>query len=163
MDDLETHYISVYSTIHPFGYNLAPGGRKKHSVTTTDFERATVDYIPISKSSSKTESTKTKMIVSRQRFIDQNQEYMDAKYRELKNARLHKKLQQFEGTVVKEPLDQYVTVKRSSNGWVSTVLVGETSTTFVSKFDTRDECKQRAIEFLKQIYMNQTTIATSSN
>lgn len=163
LDDLEESLIEQHSTIHPNGYNLAPGGKTKHSVTSDDFDRVDVQYTPQPRSTIRTQETKEKMALAGKKFKEQNPEYVQAQFQKLKHARLQKKLQLFQDVQFQEPIEQYVITKASGTSYISLVKVGSKETSFFSKYDTKDECRQRAIDFIKQVQMNQTTIATSSN
>lgn len=164
LDDLETHYVSMYDTIHPNGYNLAPGGRIKHSVTTDDFERVSVTYDPTPRTTARSQETKDKISAGLQRFKETKPENMLANMQKFKDARTNKKLERFKDVVVQQPLSQYVTTTQRKNVWRSTVKVGTKEVTFESKFDTEEESRERAMNFLKQVQeMNQATVATSSN
>lgn len=163
LDDMEARYIADHNTIHPFGYNLAPGGRTKHSVTSDDFEQATTEYTPTPRSSLRCDETKKKIALGNKKFKEANPQYVEAQYKKLKDSRLQKKIELLHGVYIDDPIDQYVQVQRKGTSYVSLVKVGGKSISFFSKYDTIEECKQRALDFLTKIKMNQNDVATSSN
>lgn len=159
LDDCEASEIAVHDTIHPNGYNLAPGGRVKHSVTTDDYDKVYIpEYAPMEKTAPKSSETRARIKEGNQKFREKNAQYMDAIFQSLKEKRNTKKMALFEDEVIEEPLSQYIRTK----GRAAIICINGKKASFNSQYETKDQSIDRALEFLQALKKN-TTVATSSN
>jgi hypothetical protein len=159
LDDTEARCIGEYGCIHPNGYNLAPGGRIKYSVSTNEFEEVErFDYTPMDRNAPRSQETIQKIKDGNRKFRDKNSMYMDEVFRSLKDKRNDKKMKLFEDEAVEEPLSQYI---RTKGKRVHIMINGKTAT-FESQYENKEESIQRALNFLEKLKLN-TTVATSSN
>lgn len=159
LDDAEARWIEEYDSIHPNGYNLAPGGRIKYSVSTKDFEEVErLDYTPMDRNAPRSQETAEKIKEGNRKFREKNALYMDAVFRSLKDKRNDKKMKLFEGDVVDEPLSQYI----RTHGKRTLVVINGKRVSFQSQYEDKEESIQRALKFLEKLKLN-TSVATSSN
>lgn len=159
LDSCEASEIALHDTIHPNGYNLAPGGRKKFSITTNDYDKVIApDYIPMEKTSPKSLETRERIKEGNRKFREKNAQFMDAVFHSLKEKRNAKKMALLEDEVIEEPLSQYIRTK----GHAAIVSVNGKRVSFNSQYETKEQAIERALEFLQALKKN-TTVATSSN
>jgi group I intron endonuclease len=155
VDDIETQLITQLNTMHPHGYNLAPGGKVKVARTTTDFERCEVDYTPQHRSAPRSEETRAKIGAAVREYREENVEETEGMYQALKEARNESKLLKFADVVLQDPLEQYIHLQTHGGVPCAVVKVDGIRTSFYSKYETYEESKNRALDFLNQVRMNQ--------
>ena len=174
MDDVEMELIERYNTIYPAGYNLARGGRYK-CVTAT--ERAELPVVPPpapyvrppqSRNTERSEETKKKIGEGIRNFIESNPEYSAKRSEKTKKQHLEKKLDTMMHMKVRmDDLESHLR-HRSINGNPYIAITDDNGrkskiVAFYNKNNNMEECKARALDFLRQLYeRQQSTIQTQS-
>lgn len=165
IDKKEQELIADHLTLYPNGYNLALGGNMRYRAVelNDDFEVCDSKIPPTSRHAPRKKETVQKIIEAVKKFRKENDEYMEETYRDLKNKRDAKKLALFEGVSLQYPLEQYIFIRKRDDRPYAKVIVGKHSASFDSQYETLEESKKRAIQFLKQVEMNNSSTATLPN
>ena len=67
------------------------------------------------------------------------------------------KLSRFKGvTIDEENIEQYLKIRKSNSSTFIKIKIGDKTTSFVGKYETLDELKQKAVEFIKSINTSAT-------
>lgn len=161
LDKWETHYIAEYNTMYPNGYNLTTGG-KAHIRLETDDSVADLSTNPPRKrggSTMRSEETRKKMSERLREVMNTD----DNKKRQMyitKEQHKAQKYERFKGEIIDlTNIDQYLYVKHSNGNQYIVVRVNDKRTSFVGKYETLDQLKDNAREFLRNI----VTYATLPN
>lgn len=163
LDKWEKHYIKEYNSLFPNGYNLTAGGK-----TGKNFSNEVIH--PKLNQTGKRGGCKERTKETRQRISESNKEVFDNdKMREflMRKAQSQHTKQKFDRfkdvNVDHKNLDQYIYTKNSNLVPMVVVKVGNISTSFVGKYDTIDDLKQRAKEFLLKLPNSATLSNCSGN
>ena len=163
LDEMEKRYIEHYNTMYPNGYNLAFGGNMKYLAAEKDFEICEERREPRPRNSSRPAETIAKIVASTKKFRQENHEYMEQKYKELKEKRNEKKANALQNVAIEDPLEQYIHRRNAKDVSYAVVIIHDKQVSFYSKYETFEQSQQRALDFLKKVRMNNTSIATHPN
>ena len=165
LDTMEEQYIKEYNTLYPNGYNLTSGGKVFKHINCD-----TKPAIPTNKAKTRggcthrTSETRAKMVESLKKIKgtpDARKEQM------LKSQLQHStyKIGKFKGLDIDlNNLEQYIKVRNNKDGLkFIKVIVGDVKTSFVGKYETIEQLKDRAIEFLKSVNNSATLPNCSGN
>lgn len=164
-DEYEEKYIRDYNTMYPHGYNLTKGGKAFKDVSA-DIEPATPTNVPKKRGgcTSRSAETRAKMTESLKKVMgtpDARKEQM------LRTQQQHSsnKLVAFSGlTVDVDNLEQYIrTINKKDGSKYIRIVVGGKRATFVGKYETYEQIKERAIRFLQSINESATLPNCSGN
>jgi group I intron endonuclease len=153
LDKQEEHFIKEYKSLYPDGYNLTRGGKVfKHMETDVD----KISPLPPKKRGgckSRSKETRAKM-TERLKEVMGTQEAREEQMKRSQKQHSTVKLSKFKGVVVDmDNMEQYLRVRNSKDGSKFIKLViGDKTTSFTGKYETLDEIKKKAIEFIKTIY-----------
>lgn len=160
LDKWEKYYIVEYNTMYPNGYNLTTGGKAHIRIEADDVSKLSTN--PPRKrggSTMRSEETRKKMSEKLREVMNTD----DNKNRQMyltKEQHKTQKYERFKGeTIDSNNLDQYIKVKHSNGKPFVVVKVNDKRTSFVGKYETLDQLKDNAREFLKNI----VTYATLPN
>jgi hypothetical protein len=153
LDTMEEMYIKEYNTLYPNGYNLTIGG-KVFKDKTCDTEPASPTNTPKKRGGSthRTKETRAKMTESLKKVMGTP----EARKEQMKRSQIqhsNSKLNRFKNIDIDiDNIEQYIKVRSSKDGskYIK-VIVGEVKTSFVGKYETIDQLKARALEFLKSV------------
>lgn len=164
LNDLEKRYIEEYDAIYPSGYNLALGGNHKYKAVEANVEHETTFvHAPALRNAPRDRSTIDKIVTAVKKFREENKEYMEEKFKELKHKRDNKKLALLENVELQVPLDQYIRKRNVKERAFARIKIGDICISFDSQYDTYEESYNRAINLLNQAWMKQNTDATPPN
>ena len=164
-DEYEERYIKEYNTLYPNGYNLTKGG-KVFKDGAAAIEPNIPTNIPKKRGGCTSRSTETraKMTESLKRVMGTPEA---RKEQMLRSQQQHSsnKLPSFAGlTVDINNLEQYIrTINKKDGSKYIRIVVGDKRTSFVGKYETFEELKQRAIQFLQSINQSATLPNCSGN
>jgi group I intron endonuclease len=157
LDIYETNYISELNTKYPNGYNLTNGGQK---CGFKKGKKIILDNIVKPKTSmilntNLKRSDETKQLIS-QRLIEYKKD-KDFRKNEMKRVQKIHSVNRFEKykdiVIEKDNIDKYISIIRNNtlNYEYVRVTFGKLRTTFVGQYETIDEIKQRAKQFILDI------------
>jgi hypothetical protein len=164
-DAYEERYIEEYNSLYPNGYNLTTGGKVFKNIKT-EIEPTSPMNIPKKRGGCTSRSTETraKMTESLKKVMgtpNARKEQM------LRSQKQHssKKLPNFAGlSVDTNNLDQYIRIIHKKDGsQFIRIIIGDKRTSFVGKYETIDQLKEKAIQFLKSINISATLPNCSGN
>lgn len=164
LDSYEIKYINEYNSLYPNGYNLTKGGKTFTDIVSEIVTNPT--NIPKSRGgcTSRTKETRAKITASLKLVMctpETRQELM------LRTQKQHSKskLASFSDVEIDlNNLEQYIKIRNKKDGSkFIKVIVGKKITSFVGKYNTLDELKQRAIQFLTSIHSSATLPNCSGN
>jgi hypothetical protein len=163
LDTMEQKYINDYNTLYPNGYNLTIGGKVFSKINPSIDSTCTL-VIPKKRGGciSRSDETRAKMSESLVKVMgtpEARQEQM------LRTQKQHSsnKLNNFRGINIDlDNIDQYITVinKKDGSKFIR-VKIEDKRTTFVGKFQTLENLRERAIEFIKSV-KNSATLPNCS-
>ena len=163
LDAEEIRLISIHDTIHPNGFNLARGGNFKTAETSEPYEIVSAPIGP-PRSFARSQATKEKIKTSLAAYRHENPEDYGRHFRTIKYARNAKKLASFKGVHVdSDIMETYITTSTCQNGFKTIVRIGDKITSFHSKFDTEEESRNRALQFIHAVVDDNSNIATLPN
>jgi hypothetical protein len=153
LDHYEQKYIKKYNSLFPNGYNLTVGGK---SITKYIIPTLYTDKI-VKKGTSKSEETKL-LISERLKSIKSNEEHRQKMMVESQKQFYDKKIERF----INEKIDEdnlnkylYEIFNSVDNKSYIRVKVGKQRSNFIGKYESIDEIKKKAINFLKDIIKQQ--------
>lgn len=173
LDSYEIQYISQYNTKFPNGYNLTNGGQERGSLKG---EKITLDEsellkpevrerIPLNKSdytknliSERLKESKSDPEHRQKMMILTQKQHLANKFEKYRNV-----------TIIEKDIDKYIHVIRNNTldfEYVR-VVIDKLRTNFVGKFETTEQIKERAREFIKELIkwrnslMRETTLEPS--
>ena len=155
LDTYEQQYIKNHNTLYPNGYNLTTGGKV---FTNTLMENTTPKEAPKKRGGciNRSAETRAKMTESLKQVMgtpEARQEQMLRSQKQHYNA----KLSRFkDATIDLENIEQYLKIRKSNNSTFIKITIGDKTTTIVGKYNTLDELKEKAIEFIKSINTSAT-------
>ena len=157
LDIYERKYISELNTKYPNGYNLTDGGQKcgfkKGKKIILDNIVKPKDNLILNTNLKRSDSTK--QLIS-QRLIEYKKDPIIRK-NEMKRVQKTHSVNRFEKykniIIEKDNIDKYISVIKNNtlNYQYIRVTFGKLRTTFVGKYETIDEIKQRAKQFILDI------------
>jgi hypothetical protein len=173
LDSYEIQYISQYNTKFPNGYNLTNGGQERGSLKG---EKITLDEnelvkpevrekIPLKKS----DYTKN-LISERLKESKSDPEHRQKMMILTQKQHLANKFEKYRNVTISESeIDKYIHVIRNNTldfEYVR-IVIDKLRTNFVGKFETTEQIKERAREFIKELIkwrnslMRETTLEPS--
>jgi hypothetical protein len=150
LDNFEKLYISKFNSIFPNGYNLTEGGitiiKIKYNIT-----EETRPYEIKKKTDKKSEETKNKISNSLKQVLSTDK-MKDIYSETAKQQHLKNKIELFKDIDIdRSNLEKYLYFVNGKNGpWYKVKIAGKV-VTFSSKFETKEQIKNRAITFLKNL------------
>jgi len=173
LDSYEIQYISQYNTKFPNGYNLTNGGQDRGSLKG---EKITLDESDLVKPEAKEKiplkkSDYTKNLISeRLKEAKSNPEQRIRQMLLTQKQHLGNKFEKYRTVTINEKdIDGYIHVIRNNKLEYTyvRVTIDRVRTTFVGKFETIQQIKERAREFIKELIkwrnslMRETTLEPS--
>jgi len=163
IDELDAHeqqYISEYNTKFPNGYNLTDGGqgggyRKgcKIVLDNTLLVKPSIDRPP----KCLTRTDKTKLLISeRVKAAKSDPKHRNQMMVQAQSQHLSKKFEKFRNVTIDEnDTDKYIHIIRNNieNYDYIKLSIGNIKTTFVGRFETTDEIKERAKRFISDLLL----------
>jgi hypothetical protein len=165
MDEYEEKYIKEYNTLYPNGYNLTKGG-KVFKNCVTEIEATIPTNIPKKRGgcTNRSPETRAKMTESLKRVMGTAEARREQMLRS-QNQHSTTKLPNFKGIIVDiNNLEQYIRIinKKDGSKYIR-IIIGKKRTSFVGKYETIEQLKERAIQFLKSINDSATLPNCSGN
>jgi len=153
LDTLEELYIKQYNTLYPNGYNLTKGGKVFKNIIT-DIEPTNATNIPKKRGgcTSRSQETRNKMKESLKIVFGTPDAKKEQMLRSQKQHSINK-INKFKGIEIDlNNINQYIKVLNKKNGSkYIRVIIGEKRTLFVGKYETLDQLRDKAIEFIKSV------------
>jgi len=157
LDEYEVKYISELNTKFPNGYNLTDGGQGRGALKgekivldeTLLVKPEIKEKVPLKKS----DFTK-KLISERLKESKGDTEHRNMMMKLSQEQHLSKKFEMLRHVTVDQTnIDKYIHVIRrnASNSEYVRVIIEKIRTTFVGKFETIEEIKERARTFIKEL------------
>jgi group I intron endonuclease len=176
VEDLDAHeiyYITRYNSKFPNGYNLTNGGQTRGSLKgekiTLDESEVVTPEVKIKVPQKRSDYTKNliseRLKASKNAPGEQNKSMLRAQ-----KQHLSKKFEKFRNvSVCDKDIEQYISIIRNHrlNYDFVRVTIDKIRTTFVGKFETIEQTKERAREFIKELIewrnslMRETTLEPS--
>jgi hypothetical protein len=165
LDLMEQKYIKEYNTLYPNGYNLTIGGKVFREVNP-NIPPAHITNSPKKRGGciSRSEETRVKMSESLVKVMGTPEARQKQMLRTQKQH-ISTKLNTFNGIDIDlDNPDQYITVinKKDGSKFIRVRIDGK-KTSFVGKYQTLDELRERAIQFLKTVKDSATLPNCSGN
>jgi len=155
LDILEEQYIKEYNTLYPNGYNLTKGGK---TFTTTPIESSSPKEAPKKRGgcTARSPETRAKMTESlkivmgtpearQEQMLRSQKQHSDAKLSRFKDV-----------TFDLENVEQYIKIRKSNGSTFIRIKIGDKLTSIVGKYNTLEELKEKAIEFMKSVNTSAT-------
>jgi hypothetical protein len=163
LNDYEVKFIKEYNTLYPNGYNLTPGGNGKgkgnRNIDELNFEKNTL-YLPpeiVRVGPTRIESTK-KLISERLKVYLADEGVSRTKMLKTQEQHLLKKFELFKNVKIEDDLQKYIfNIKPKDSKEYIKVMIDRIVTTFYGKHESIDEIKERAIHFIEELKVWQTT------
>jgi hypothetical protein len=163
MDFYEMKYIFELKTKYPTGYNLTDGGQKRGCVKGEKITIENSDFVPLSIPRIKEppnlkRSDKTKMLISKGlKFAKKELSVREEQMKLTQTQHYASKFKLFENVFVDiDNIEQYIRIIKNTklnNEYIRVVIDG-VKTAFVGKYETTEETKNRAIQFIKELSGN---------
>jgi group I intron endonuclease len=155
LDKYEQQYISSFSTKYPTGYNLTDGGQGKGACKGSKFN-ADIELVetPVPRSNSRTQTEYTRSLISSRLKQSMTDNIRENRMYLTQHQHLNTKFDKFKETKIDESdIEKYIQVVSNNRDNYKYIRVGidKTRTTFVGKYETLEQTKQRAIEFIQSI------------
>jgi hypothetical protein len=165
LDIYEEKYIQEYNSLYPNGYNLTTGGKVfKNIETDIEENNPMITTKKRGGSISRSSETRTKMSNSLKEIMNTPQIRQELMLRTQKQHS-ESKIANFKNVNIDlDKIEQYIKIRNKKDGSkFIKVIVGNKHTSFVGKFNTLEELKERAIQFLKSINSSATLPNCSGN
>ena len=166
LDIQEEYHIKEYKSQYPDGYNLTRGGKVFKNMETNDVEKTSPIHPPKKRGgcTSRSKETRAKM-TERLKEVMGTPEARQEQMRRSQKQHSIIKLSKFKGVIVDmNNIEQYLHVRSNKDGSKFIKLViGDKTTSFTGKYETLQELKQKAIEFIKIINQSATLPNCSGN
>jgi hypothetical protein len=157
LDSYESHYIIQYNSKYPNGYNLTNGGQMKgcskgEKITLNDSEIVK----PIIKPKGvikKSEFTKN-LISKRLKECFNTKEVRNKRMIKAQNQHLNKKFDRYKDVTIDEnDIEKYIHEINSykKNEKYVRIIINKIRTSFVGKYETIEQIKERARNFIKEL------------
>ena len=165
LDMYERQNISVHNTKYPNGYNLTDGGQcegqsKGTKIKLDDADLTKPPEVRLLQSFKKSDFTK-KLISERLKSAKSDIIYRKGMMENSQNQHKNKKIDLFKNVKVYEQnLEKYIHVitNNKENYQYIRIVIDKIKTTFVGKYETIQQIKQRAITFIKELIERQDTL-----
>ena len=165
LDIHERRYIEEYATLYPNGYNLTRGGKVfKDKNISNDVTQPT--NVPKKRGGCKFRSQETRAkMTSRLKEIMSSPETRHELMERTQQQHLSTKMELFRNTDVdvSQP-EKYIHIRNKKDGTQFVkVIIGKKTTSFVGKYQSIEELRQKAIQFLLSIHTSATLPNCSGN
>jgi len=164
LDHYEEKYIKEHNTLYPNGYNLTIGGKVFKNMET-DMEKLSPN--PPKKRggcTSRSAETRAKMTESLKAVMGTPEARKEQMLRSQKQHCNAKAARFKDVSIDMDNLDQYIRVRSAKDGSkFIKVIIGKIATSFTGKYETLEELKEKAIEFIKTINHSATLPNCSGN
>ena len=157
LDIYETKYITEFNTRYPNGYNLTNGGQKcgfekGKKVILKEVIKPKINMIlnPNLKRSDKTKQ----LISQRLKQYKNNDEIRKDDMKRVQKIHSNNRFEKYKDIVIeKDNIEEYISIIKNNtlNYEYIRVTFGKMRTTFVGKYETIEEIKQRARQFILDI------------
>lgn len=157
LDMYESNYIKEFNTKFPYGYNLTNGGQKTGCFRG---EKIVLDETKIIRPTAKenvnlkrSDDTK-KLISERLKEALSSDEHRNKMMLNTQKQHLSKKFERFRNATIKlDDIDNYIYIRHNykSNYEYVVVIIDKVETSFVGKFESIEQIKERAKEFIKEL------------
>lgn len=158
----EEIYIEQYNTLYPNGYNLTTGG-KVFKTIIDDITPNKPSNIPKKRGgcSYRSLETRTKMTNSLKMVFGTSEARREQMLRSQKQHSNNKLIKFKNANVDMTNLEQYIRIRNKKDGSkFIKIIIGDISTQFNGKYETIEELKEKAIDFLKSV--NSATLPNCS-
>ena len=148
LDLLESKFISEYNSKYPNGYNLTDGGKVFSTVKETDEEKPNPEIHP--KNTKRSDETK-QLISERLKDCLKDQDHRKKMMKLVQKQHSDQKFARFKNVTVDDSkIENYLSVihNTKTNTDYIRVKIDGIRTTFVGKYDSLDDVKKRAREFI---------------
>lgn len=158
LDVQERKYIDDYATLYPNGYNLTHGGKvfKDKSIPNNISPSFNV---PKKRGGCvfRSKETRAKM-TSRLKELMSSPEIRQELMERTQEQHMKAKIESFHGVEIDTTCsDKYIHIRNKKDGTqFIKVIVGKKTTSFVGKYQSIEELKQKAIQFLSSIHSSAT-------
>ena len=164
LDQYEEKYIKEHDTLYPNGYNLTIGGKVFKNIETGIEKLSPNPPKKRGGCTSRSTETRAKMTESlktvmgtpearKEQMLRSQTQHCNAKAAKFKDMSLDI-----------DNLEQYIRVRNAKDGSkFIKVIIGKITTSFTGKYDTLEELKEKAIEFIKTINNSATLPNCSGN
>ena len=166
LDKQEENYIAMYNSLYPEGYNLTVGGKVFKNMRTLDVEITSPINPPKKRGGCTSRSKETRAKMAEQlKVIMGTPEAREERMKRSQTQHSTIKLSKFTGVVVDmDNLDHYLRVRNKKDGsQFIKLVIGDLKTSFTGKYETIEELKEKAIEFIKKINSTATLPNCSGN
>lgn len=159
LDSWESHYIKEYNSLYPNGYNLTLGGKVFRAINESVCELTPTTPGKRGGCKERTPETRKKMS-ERLCEVMGTEENRKRQMSVTQNQHKNQKFERFRGESIDlENLDKYIYVKHAKGIPFVVIKVNKKQASFVGKYETLDQLKETAKEFLRKI----ATTATLPN
>jgi hypothetical protein len=153
LDTMEEKYIKEFNTLYPNGYNLTTGGKMFKNIDTNILQTIPTN-VPKKRGgcTNRSSETRAKMTESL-KIIFSTQEARQEQMLRSQEQHNSTKINIFKGVNIDiDNIEQYIKIinKKDGSKFIK-VIVENKVTSFVGKYQTIDQLKLRAIEFLKSV------------
>ena len=157
LDRLEEQYIKEYDTLYPNGYNLTIGGKVfKGMVATIDPSHPISAPKARGGSTSRSAETRAKMS-ERLKIARSTPDAVESQILRSQAQHSRAKLAIFKDvTIDMEHIDSYIKVRKTKNGTLVKVMIGGKTTSFAGKYESLENTKERALQFIRSIQSSAT-------
>lgn len=158
LDAQERKHIEDYATLYPNGYNLTCGGKVfKDKTMSTNTSQPTNAPKKRGGCVFRSQETRTKM-TSRLKELMSSPETRHELMERTQKQHLKTKIESFRGVEIDMTCsDKYIHVRNKKDGTqFIKVIVGKKTTSFVGKYQSIEELKRKAIQFLSSIHSSAT-------
>ena len=153
----EEYYIKEYNTLYPNGYNLTKGGKVFKNIQTSIEKTAPNQSKKRGGCTSRSAETRAKMTESLKQVMGTPEAKKEQMLRSQKQHTAPK-LAKFTGVKIDlNNIDRYLKIRNAKDGskFIKIIIEGK-STSFTGKYQSLEELKEKATEFIKSIYNSAT-------
>lgn len=158
LDYYEIKYIAELNTKYPNGYNLTNGGQGVNYLKGKKIvmDESCITEVPVIKektSLKRSEYTK-KLISENVKKAINNTEHKTRLMKNVQKQHLPQKFDKFKNVIIDQNnIEQYIRIRNNNilNYTFIKIIINKVSTSFVGKYETLEEIKQRAINFIKEL------------
>lgn len=162
LDNYETQKILEYNTKFPNGYNLTNGGQK---IGCMKGNKIVLNNEPepliVKEKRCLKKSDYTKMLISEQLKISKGDELCRTEMMKISQKQhLSKKFERFKNVLIDPTkIEQYIHIIKNNNENYEyiRIVINNIKTTFVGKFETIQQIKERAIHFINELISSNVT------
>lgn len=158
LDVQEKKHIEKYGTLYPTGYNLTHGGKVFKDKTLSNITSQPTN-VPKKRGGCvfRSKETRAKMTSQLKKLMSSSEIRHDLMER-TQQQHLKTKTESFSGVKIDTTCpEKYIHIRNKKDGTQFVkVIVGKKTTSFVGKYQSIEELKQKAIQFLSSIHSSAT-------